>query len=128
MIIQGNSLRQPMEIVADPEHGPCYTVKQKLRPWVVEKQKDDNAQEENPKQQRDKATLDRNAEVADWIVTNCQRVSMNQTAEKVSAVFGGKASSWRQSILKGALSKLLIRTGEDTSTEWKRAGQRVVAV
>ncbi len=129
LIIQGNSLRQPMEIVADPEHGPCYTVKQKLRPWVVDRQKDDEPNAVvKPKQQRSKETLDRNAEVADWIVTNCQGVGLNKAAEKVAAEFDGKASSWRQNISQGALSKLLVRTGGDTSTVWKRAGQRVVAV
>lgn len=68
---------------------------------------------------RDKSTLDRNSQIADWLVSNCQGQSLRQASEKLVAEFGGSANSYR-SWLKpsGKLGAMVERDG----TSWKRVG------
>jgi hypothetical protein len=68
------------------------------------------AEAENRKRQRDAATLDKNKQMAEWVVANCQGMSQRQTAEKLAAQFGGSASSLQSSLSVRALSKLLVQT------------------
>ncbi|WP_373195277.1 AAA family ATPase [Mycobacterium marinum] len=62
--------------------------------------------------------LDQNAEIARWVVTDCQRKGVNEVGKLVAAKFGGKEGSRQTSLKRGALSKLLKRRGEGGSTEW----------
>jgi hypothetical protein len=62
--------------------------------------------------------LDRNAEIARWVVTNCQGKGVNEVGKLVAAEFGGKEGSRQTSLKTGALSKLLNREGEGGSTDW----------
>ncbi|WP_435592028.1 AAA family ATPase [Nocardia sp. bgisy118] len=68
---------------------------------------------------RGKATLDHNAEVADWIVANCQGLSVMDVARKLEPEFGGKVNSYKRWLnQEGKLGMLLERDG----TTWKRRG------
>jgi AAA domain len=63
--------------------------------------------------------LDQNAEIARWVVENCQGVSMNKVADRIAREFPEiKASTRRQHLLKGPLSKMLSRTEKGGSTVW----------
>ena len=62
--------------------------------------------------------LDHNAEIARWVVTNCQGKGVNEVGKLVAAEFGGKEGSRQTSLKTGALSKVLNRRGEGGSTVW----------
>jgi hypothetical protein len=65
------------------------------------------AEAENRKRQRDARTLDKNQQMAEFVVANCQGLSGRQAAEKLAAEFGGKASTLQSSLSARALSHLL---------------------
>jgi hypothetical protein len=71
------------------------------------------------KPKRSTERLDANAEIAEWIVENCQHTGLNATAKKVSAEFGFKEGTVKQSLIKGLLSKLVTYSGQGGSTVWK---------
>ncbi|MEB4211296.1 AAA family ATPase [Mycobacterium sp. 94-17] len=72
-----------------------------------------------PKSNRSPDRLDDNAEIAHWVVDKCQGVSMNQVADRIAREFPGiKASTRRQHLLKGPLSKMLSRASKGGSTVW----------
>lgn len=62
--------------------------------------------------------LDENAEIARWIVENCQGVGVNEVGRQVAAKFGGAVGSRQTSLKQDTLSELLKRTGKGGSTRW----------
>lgn len=111
MIIRGNRLDQPQHLVAAPMPGPNFRVLNR-GPW-------ESVTEPPKKQDRDKSTLDRNAEIADWVVSNCQGLTVRQASDKVAAEFDGAANSYRTWLrTEGRIGVLLERDG----TVWKRRG------
>lgn len=74
-----------------------------------------------PTRNRSPERLDQNAEIADWVVKNCQGVGLNEVARRLATEFPGvKESTRRQQLLKGPLAKLLKRDGKDDKTRWSR--------
>jgi hypothetical protein len=65
-------------------------------------------------------TMDRNNDIADWLVLNCQGMTRNATAAAIAQTFYGSAGSYRTSLSSGPLSRLLKRTVEGGSTVWTR--------
>jgi AAA domain len=113
LIIQGNALPRPMQIVAETLAGPDYHVLKHL-PWDSTDQNDDKPEP---------APLDdKNAQIAAWVVNNCQGAGLNATAEKIAAEFGLGVDTRRQHLMKnGCLGKLLRRTGDGNAAVWRRA-------
>jgi hypothetical protein len=70
------------------------------------------------KPNRSSSWLDQNAEIADWVVKNCQGVGVNEVGKRVAAEFGGAVSSWKTALKQDALCKVLNREGERGSTVW----------
>ncbi|MGL6235697.1 MAG: AAA family ATPase [Segniliparus sp.] len=81
------------------------------------------ARRERPEGRRPRSaeTLDRNAQMADWVVAHCQGVSQNKTAEALAEQFGGSAHSYRTWLRPGGkLGSLIRRDGE----RWERVSGR----
>lgn len=95
------------ELVLEPGAGARFRVLSRT----------DGAEEVAQVRNRDKATLDRNAEIADWIVANCQGTSQNKTAEKLAAEFGGSGASYRSWLKPGGKLGVLV---ERDGASWKR--------
>lgn len=72
------------------------------------------------KRNRSTQRLDDNATIADWVVGNCQGIGVNQVSKRLAEEFGGAAGSRKTSLVQGALSRMLKRTGEGGSTTWTR--------
>jgi len=71
------------------------------------------------KAKRATETLDRRAQKADWIVTNCQGRSKKATAEALAAKFGGAVSTYAKDLQPGrALGKMVVLE----ATAWSRLG------
>jgi hypothetical protein len=99
------------ELVLQPEPGARFRV-------VSRREESDVVKETR---QRDGATMDRNAEMADWVVANCQGLSQNKTAEKLESNFGGSAASYRSWLKPGGkLGALVQRDGD----RWERVATR----
>jgi hypothetical protein len=62
--------------------------------------------------------LDQNAEIARWVLDQCQGIGVNATAKRIAAEFGGTENSRKTALKQGTLSKLLKHTGEGGSTRW----------
>jgi hypothetical protein len=116
LVIQSNLLEQPQEIVAEPMTGPDYRVLHR-GPWVTRSE----AEDDKPKPDRSKATLDTNLAIAQWVVSDCQGKGTNEAAPLIAARFGKAESTARDQLMRGAVSKLLTRTGEGKSTRWELA-------
>lgn len=74
-----------MTLTFDPEavSGDFFAVESvKAQPEIV-------AEVEARKTTRDRATYDKNADVARWVVSNCQGLSKKDTAAKIATRFGG---------------------------------------
>jgi len=71
-----------------------------------------------PRSNRSPERLNENAEIARWVVSDCQGKGVNEVGKLVAAKFGGKEGSRQTSLKRGALSKLLKRSGEGGSTVW----------
>ena len=73
------------------------------------------------KPNRSSSRLDQNAEIADWVVKNCQGVGVNDVAKRIAKEFPGvKESTRRNQLLQGPLSGMLKRNGQGGSTAWDR--------
>lgn len=112
LYVQSNALDQPYEITAEPRgtgDAPDYRVvnRAKIEPRIPE--------------QRAPEVLDRNDQVASYIVDHCTRLSQRQAAEKVAEIFGGSKGTWRNSISSGALSKM-VKLGADG---WERVAPKI---
>ncbi|WP_280300322.1 AAA family ATPase [Nocardia abscessus] len=120
LVIQSNLLAQPQQVVAEPMQGPDYRVLQR-GPWVSrEEAEQENSGVSKPK--RSAVVQDLNAQAAAFLVQSCQGVGVNEAASKLAAEFPDRtASTWRDHIMKGGVSKLVIRTGKDTATVWAPA-------
>jgi hypothetical protein len=71
------------------------------------------------KRTRDTATLDRNAEVARWVVSNCQGKGVRETAREVAGKFGGAEGTHASNLSGGRkYGTLLTREG----SAWALAG------
>jgi hypothetical protein len=70
------------------------------------------------KRNRSPLRLDKNAEIAQWVVANCQHVSLNQTAKRIADEFRLTEQTRRQHLMNGPLSKLLTRSGKGGGTVW----------
>jgi AAA domain len=105
LIIRGNALEQPQELIAEPT-SPNYRVL-KRGPWDPDK----------PRQAADNP----NARIARWVVDNCQGIGVNQVGKLIAEEFGGAVSGRTQDLKQHALSKLLNRTGSGLATTWKLA-------
>jgi hypothetical protein len=115
LVVQGNGLKQPQQIVAEPMPGPNYKILNR-GPWVSAR----DEVEEKPKQERDKVILDRNADMAAYVVDNCQGKGVNATAKELAVKFDPAESTLRDSLMNGALSRLLDRKGSGGNTVWSR--------
>ncbi|MCF8611718.1 AAA family ATPase [Gordonia sp. HY285] len=77
-------------------------------------------------QKRSKETLDRNAEIASWVVENCQGMSRNKSAETVAAHFDGTegrpsvaVSSFKSQVSKGYAYGAMLDRPDDGSWSLK---------
>ena len=74
-----------------------------------------------PRSNRSPDRLEKNAEIADWVVKNCQGVGVNDVAKHIAKEFPGiKESTRRNQLLQGPLSRMLERNGKGGSTAWTR--------
>jgi hypothetical protein len=74
-----------------------------------------------PRSNRSVDRLNENAEIADWVVKNCQGVGVNDVAKHIAKEFPGvKESTRRNQLLQGPLSRMLTRNGKGGSTAWTR--------
>lgn len=71
-------------------------------------------------QQRSAETLDKYSEQADFVVAECQRMSVRDTADKLAERYGGSSNTHRANLTTRGLKRLLSRTGEGSSTRWTR--------
>jgi len=110
LIVKANALEQPQQIVAEPLAGPNYRIVDR-GPWEQE-QADAKARERNSD------TLDRNAEMARYLVGNCQGKGLNAAAKELAAKFSLSEAAVRDSLMRGALSKLVQREGSGADTSW----------
>jgi hypothetical protein len=106
LVIQSNALPQPQQLVAEPLTGSNYRVLNR-GPWVRQEEGDRPSQ------------VDKNAQIAAWVVENCQGVGTNQVSQKVAEAFGKSPSTCKDLIMRGKVSNLLVRTGEGDSTAWR---------
>ncbi|MET4609457.1 hypothetical protein ABIC28_000427 [Rhodococcus sp. PvR044] len=116
LVVQSNMLDQPREVIAEPMQGPDYRVLSQ-GPWVSRSE----SEAEKPKQSREKATLDTNRAMAEWVVANCQGIGVNAAAPLLAAEFGKSAWTCRDQLIKGGVSKVLARTGSGPTTTWELA-------
>jgi hypothetical protein len=74
-----------------------------------------------PRSSRSPDRLNENAQIADWVVKNCQGVGVNDVAKHIAKEFPGvKESTRRNQLLQGPLSRMLKRNGKGGSTAWTR--------
>lgn len=72
-----------------------------------------------PRVKREKATLDRNAEIADWVVAECQGSNKTAAADKVAKQFGlTRATAKKRLQPSQSVGKLVELRG----SEWVRTG------
>jgi hypothetical protein len=109
LVIQSNALQQPLQVIAEPLTGPAYQVLER-GPWVP---RDENC--------KPKRTLDQNAQIAQWVVANCQGIGVNEVAKLVAEQFGGTEGSRKTALKQEGLSKLLKRAGVGGATAWSPA-------
>ncbi|MFJ4656524.1 AAA family ATPase [Nocardia sp. NPDC088792] len=62
--------------------------------------------------ERSADVLDRTADQARFVVDQCQGMSQRSTAEALAEKFGGSAGTYRNSLGKGRLSKLVTKPGD----------------
>lgn len=77
------------------------------------------ADADNRSQQRSKKTLDRNAEMAAFVVDHCQGNSVRDSAKAIAEKFGGSHNTHRGALSSGPLSMMLTRSGEGSNTVWE---------
>jgi hypothetical protein len=117
LVVKANSLEQPQQVICEPLPGPNFKVINR-GPWVS---RSDEESLPRPKQKRSPEKLDKNANMADWMVENCQGVGSNQAAPLLAEAFGKAASTCRDLITgNGAVALLLNREGAGESTRWSR--------
>ena len=108
LVVQGNGLGQPQQVVAEPMTGPTYRVLNR-GPWAAE---------DKPKPD----SLDQNSRVAVWIVDNCQGLGVNKVAPALAKEFPSRPwTTWKDQLVRGELATLLIREGKGTDTSWRAA-------
>jgi hypothetical protein len=81
LVIDGNGLEQPQELVAEPMTGPRYKVLQPLAPWG-------ESSPEKPKQERSKGRLDANQDLRAWLDANCQGLTVHSAGVKLGEHLG----------------------------------------
>lgn len=114
LVIQSNSLEQPQQVVGEPLAGPDYRVLNR-GPWAPADEVDDS----KPKaEKRAKDTLDERAEMARWVVEHCQGKGLNAAATATAQEFEKSPATVKEQMMRGALSKLLTRTGDGTAATW----------
>lgn len=111
MVIQSNALSQPQQLVAEPLTGPAYRVLNR-GPWSPAEAED------KPKEKRSKDTYDERAEMARWVVETCQGKGLNATASELAEKFGKSQATCKEQLMRGALFRLLERTGDGSSAVW----------
>lgn len=89
---------------------------------VIERKTTEALNEERGAKQRDRdqATLDKNAEIAHWIVAECQGKGRNATASAVAAKFGGSDATVRTHLSKGTAYGCLVAAVD--GNRWRLAG------
>ncbi|MFI1913462.1 AAA family ATPase [Nocardia sp. NPDC020380] len=108
----GNSA-EPYEMTLHHGAGARFEVLDTMTPEALRAQREGN---EKAKRERDKVTLDRNAEQADWIVSNCQGKSVRETAAALAEKFDGSENSYRAWLKPGGkLGGLVNREGDSWS-------------
>ncbi|MCF3938390.1 AAA family ATPase [Gordonia tangerina] len=72
------------------------------------------------KPERSSETLDRNAEIARWVVDHCQGVTQNRAGEMIADEFDGisKASAVSHLSRRTSFGALLARSGAGVATRW----------
>jgi hypothetical protein len=115
LIIRGNALGQPQQLVAEPLAGPNYRVIIK-EPWVDE---DDRPKREDKPGNKPKRSRPTDQDVAEWIIENCQGKGVTRVKSELATRFPHRAEdTWRDQLIRGSLSKLLTRGGEADNTSW----------
>ena len=71
-----------------------------------------------PKSNRSTDRLERNAEMARWIVGNCQGVGVTEVSRRIATEFGGSAGTHKTALIQGTLSKMVTRTKGGGSDHW----------
>lgn len=105
LVIQGNGLQQPQQVVAEPMIGPNYRVVRR-GPWATEEKSKSDAPEDNTR-------------VAKWIVDNCQGLGVNKVAAALADKFPSRSeATWKDHLIRRDLAPLLVRTGNNASTSW----------
>jgi hypothetical protein len=113
LVIQSNSLEQPLQLVAEPLAGPNYRVLNR-GPWAPA----DSEDSKPAKEKRSSETYDERAEMALWVVEECQGKGLNATATALSAKFGKSQATCKEQLMRGALSQLLTRVGDGPAAVW----------
>lgn len=111
LVIQSNALSQPQQLVAEPLTGPAYRVLDR-GPWVTQDT------EKKPKEKRGKPTYDERADMARWVVNNCQGKGLNATASALAEKFGKSQATCKEQLMRGALAKLVNRAGDGSAAVW----------
>jgi hypothetical protein len=125
-IMRVKKVNRRLEVKVHGNHGHGRTLK--VRPGAgarfdvesVVLDEEAAGEKESQVQDRDKATFDRNAEHAQYVVDHCQGMIPAEVAQSLSDQFGGSVQTFKNSLSTRALSKLLDREGDGTETRWAR--------
>lgn len=99
LIIRGNGLEQPQQLVAEPMTGPVYRVLNR-GPWDAA-----GGQTVEAKRQRTKARLDANDCLLQWLNTNCAGMTLRETAAKLADREGCKPETAKRRITRAGIRK-----------------------
>lgn len=102
LIVQGNGMSQPQQIVAEPMAGPNYRVLNQ-GPWEPTEKT-----EEKPKQKRKPETFDLNKAGFEYYRDHCQGLSAREAAKKLHEKFPQRqVETWREHIVRGSIKNQL---------------------
>lgn len=96
LVIDGNGMSQPQQLVAVPLVGPFYRVIQR-GPW--------GDTDDKQKRERSKEKLDTSAALLAWLNTNCKGVTLRDAAAKVATHEGIAEGTAKQRINRAGIRK-----------------------
>lgn len=97
-------------LTVQPEDGARFTV-------IEGSEKSETVKKDR---ERSAETLDRNQEHAQFVVQECQGVSLREAGRRLATKFGGDADTFKNALgTKGKLSPLLIRTKAGKGYAWE---------
>ncbi|WP_167460427.1 AAA family ATPase [Nocardia brasiliensis] len=98
------------------DHGRTMTVQPDDGALFTVLSSDEKAETVKKARQRSVETMDKNAEYARFVIEQCQGKGRNEAGDALAEKFGGSAGTFKNSLTRGPLSKLVTRTG----TQWQR--------